>query len=137
MMAFAALWGLWRALALAFSRSVPGEIVDWRPVQVDGDAGKPDFDRWAPVVRFRAHDGIVRQIQFRRPYDTQTWPGPVGPVVHYRLWPTLIAEESPAGFWGPPIGIFAASALALASGVFLAADPADWAWLQGFVNMWH
>lgn len=137
MMAFAALWGVWRAVALAFSRSVPGEIVGWRPVQVDDDAGKPDVDRYVPIVRYRAHDGVVRQTQFRRHRDTPTWPGPVGPVVHYRLWPTLIAEESTAGFWGPPIGIFAASALALASAVFFAADPDDWARLQALGNIWH
>ena len=135
MMAFAVLWGLWRVVGLAFSRSVPGEIVDWRPVQVDGDVGRPDFDRYVPVVRYRAHDGVLRQTLFRRPYDTPNWPGPAEPLVHYRLWPTVIAEEARAGFWGPPVGIFAVSGLALAGGTFLAMDPTDWAWLRG-LGIW-
>jgi hypothetical protein len=122
----ALVWFGWRGLALARSRTAEGEIVGWTPVRCEGAPGEPDFDRYSPVVAFRADDGVVRTLQLRIAYDAPSWPHPRPPTVHYVTRPWPIAAEGKAALLGPPVGLFAVALVFLAAGLALGLDAGDW-----------
>jgi hypothetical protein len=131
---FGAVWTLWRGLAFIGSRTAPGEIVGWKAVSVDADFDKPAFDRYAPIVRYVAHDGVARQTQFRAPCDQPVWPRKEGPVVRYRLWPRVVAEQNTLSWLLAPFGIFGFFSFGLVWGIVFGMDGELWRLAGGLMN---